>query len=140
MLKEFREFAVKGNMLDLAIGVIIGGAFGKIIDSIVKDLIMPIPAMMGGASFANLYVNLKVPAGVDPSAFHSVAEANKAGIVTWNYGSFITEIINFLIIAFCLFLIVKAVNKMKRNEPEPEPAPPAEDIVLLTEIRDLLKK
>lgn len=139
MFKEFKEFAIKGNMLDLAIGVVIGAAFGKIIDSIVKDLILPIPAMFGGASFTNLYVNLKVPSGVDPAAFHTVAEANKAGIVTWNYGSFITEVINFLIIAFCLFIIVKGANKM-RKPVEDAPAAPAEDVVLLTEIRDLLKK
>ena len=140
MLKEFKEFAIKGNMLDLAIGVIIGGAFGKIVDSLVKDVIMPITAMFGGGSFANLYMNLKVPDGVNAAAFHSVEEANKAGIVTWNYGSFITEIINFLIVAFCLFLIVKAANKLRKPAPEPEAPPTPEDVVLLTEIRDLLKK
>lgn len=138
MLKEFKEFAMKGNMLDLAIGIIIGGAFGKIVDSLVKDLIMPIPGMLGGVDFTNMFAVLK--AGKDgATTYPTLKAAGDAGAVTLNYGSFITEIIQFLIIAFCLFMIVKAINKMKK----PEDAAPAEtpaDVVLLTEIRDLLKK
>lgn len=138
MLKEFKEFAVKGNMLDLALGVIIGGAFGKIVDSLVKDIIMPIPGMLGGTDFSNMFAVLK--AGKDGATkYDSLKAAAEANAVTWNYGAFITEVINFLIIAFCLFMIVKAVNKMRAPAPV-EPGPPADDVVLLTEIRDLLKK
>lgn len=138
MLKEFKEFALKGNVLDLAIGVVIGGAFGKIIDSAVADLIMPIPGMAGGTDFSNMFVVLK-PGKDGSSTFTTVKQAVEAGAVTLNYGSFITALINFLIIAFFLFLVVKAANKM-RKPAEEAPAPaPAEDVVLLTEIRDLLK-
>ena len=139
MLKEFREFAMKGNMIDLAIGVILGGAFGKIIDSLVTDLIMPSPGMLGGVDFTNMYAVLK-PAKDGTSTFATLADATKAGAVTLNYGAFITVAINFLIVAFCLFLVVKAKNKMRQPEAAPEAALPAEDVVLLTEIRDLLKK
>lgn len=129
---------MKGNMLDLAIGVVLGGAFGKIIDSLVKDVIMPLPGMMGGVDFTNMFVVLK-PAKDGTSTFATLADATKAGAVTLNYGSFVTVLIQFLIVAICLFLVVKAVNKMRKPEVVPDPAP-AEDIVLLTEIRDLLKK
>ncbi|HKU95824.1 MAG TPA: large conductance mechanosensitive channel protein MscL [Vineibacter sp.] len=137
MLKEFKEFAMKGNVLDLAIGVIIGAAFGKIIESFVGDIIMPIIGMFGTVDFSNLYAVLKgsVPSGA------SLADAKKAGVVL-GYGNFITIAINFLIIAFALFMVVKAVNRMKRQEEAAPAAPPAptRDQELLGEIRDLLKK
>ena len=141
MLKEFREFAMKGNVIDLAIGVIIGAAFGKIVESLVADIIMPIIGMFGTVDFSNMYVVLKgaVPTGA------SLAEAKKAGVVL-GYGSFITLAINFVIIAWALFLVVKGINRMKRKEetaapaPAAAPPPPTPDQELLTEIRDLLKK
>jgi large conductance mechanosensitive channel len=139
MLKEFRDFAVKGNVVDLAIGVIIGAAFGKIVESLVGDIIMPLFAMFGTVDFSNMYVVLtgKVAAGL------SLADARKAAVV-WGYGNFITVAINFTIVAFALFLLVKGINRMRARaaaEAAPAPAPqdPA-DIKLLTEIRDLLKK
>jgi len=138
MLKEFKEFAMKGNMLDLAIGVVLGGAFGKIIDSLVTDVIMPIPGMLGGVDFTNMFAVLK-PGKDGTSIFATLADATKAGAVTLNYGAFITVAINFLIVALCLFVVVKGVNKMRKPIVAPE-APLAEDVVLLTEIRDLLKK
>lgn len=129
MLKEFKEFAFKGNVVDLAVGVIIGGAFGKIVTSLVNDIIMPIIGMiLGGISFVDLKYII-TPA--DEAA--GVAEA------AIYYGQFIQNIVDFLIIAFCIFLMVKAVNSTKKKVEE-APAKPAEDIVLLTEIRDLLKK
>ena len=140
MLKEFREFAVKGNVVDLAIGVIIGAAFGKIVESLVADIIMPLIGMFGTVDFSNMYVVLK--GTVAPGL--SLAEARKAAVV-WGYGNFITIAINFLIIAFALFLVVKGINRIRRQEaaepkpPAPAPEDPA-DIKLLTEIRDLLKK
>ena len=137
MLKEFKEFAMKGNVLDLAIGVIIGAAFGKIIESFVGDIIMPIIGMFGTVDFSNLYAVLKgsVPSGA------SLADARKAGVVL-GYGNFITIAINFAIIAFALFLAVKGINRMKRREEAAPEAPPAptRDQELLGEIRDLLKK
>ncbi len=134
---EFKEFALKGNVMDLAVGVIIGGAFGKIIDSAVKDLIMPIiNAILGGQiDFANKYWVLagKVPDGA------SLAEAQKAGtVLAW--GNFVTISINFVILALVIFWMVRTMNKMKREAPPAPPAAPAEDVVLLREIRDALKK
>lgn len=141
MFKEFREFAVKGNMIDLAVAVIIGGAFAKIIDSLVKDVIMPpIGLALGGVDFANMFKVLKE--GVPPGPYATPADALKAGAVTWNYGLFVNTVINFLIVAFCIFMVVKAINRMKRAQaaaPAP-PAGPTKDQELLTEIRDLLKK
>jgi large conductance mechanosensitive channel len=137
MLKEFREFALKGNMVDLAIGVIIGGAFGGLVNSIVADLLMPIIGVItGGIDFSNLYVQLS-----GTPVVNDLAAARKAG-ATLAYGNFITLSINFLIIAFVLFLVVKALNRMKKQEAVAPSAPPAPaaDILLLTEIRDLLKK
>ena len=121
MWTEFKEFAVKGNALDLAIGVIVGAAFGSIVTSLVKDIIMPpISVVTGGLDFSNKFVVLK--AGKDgASSFTNVADAIKAGAVTWNYGNFITLLINFLIVAFCIFLVVKAVNKLNRPEPASDP-------------------
>ena len=139
MLKEFKDFALKGNVLDLAIGVIIGAAFGKIVDSLVKDIIMPpIGLLMGGRDFNNMFTVLKEGATAGPYA--TVEAATKAGAVTLNYGMFINTIIVFMIVAFALFLLVKAYNQAKKSEPPAPPAAPPEDVVLLREIRDALKK
>lgn len=138
MLKEFREFAMKGNMLDLAAGVIIGAAFGTIITSLVNDILMPpIGMLLGGLDFSNLFLVLKqAPGGVGD--FHTAAEAAKAGAVTLNYGIFINAVINFLIVAFCIFMVIKSMNRFKKAEAEAPAAPPKSE-VLLEEIRDLLK-
>jgi large conductance mechanosensitive channel len=137
MLKEFKEFALKGNVIDLAIGVVIGAAFGKIVDSLVSDIIMPIiGAILGGLDFSNYFIRLS-SAVTAPS----LVEAKKQGAVL-AYGSFLTVAVNFIIIAAVLFMVVKAINTLKRKEaaaPAP-PAPPAEDVVLLGEIRDLLRQ
>ncbi|CAN5566951.1 large-conductance mechanosensitive channel protein MscL [soil metagenome] len=124
MFKEFKEFAVKGNALDLAIGVIIGAAFGSIVTSLVKDILMPpIGVITGGLDFSNKFLVLKeAPNG---AMFATPADALKAGAITWNYGNFISLIINFLIVAFCVFLLVRAINKMKR--PAPTAAPVSKD-------------
>lgn len=129
-IQEFKEFAMKGNVVDMAVGVVIGGAFGKIVSSLVGDIIMPIVGVLtGGVNFTDLKITLKEAVGEIPA-------------VTINYGSFIQVIIDFLIIAFCIFVVIKALNKLKKEKPaEPEaPAEPSEDIKLLSEIRDLLKK
>lgn len=135
MISEFKEFINKGNVMDLAVAVIIGGAFGKIIDSLVNDLIMPaIGAVTGGLDFSNYFTAL------DGKTYATLADAKKAGGATLAYGSFLTVVINFVLLAFCVFLIVKAINASKKAEvPAPAPVTPA-DVVLLTEIRDLLKK
>jgi large conductance mechanosensitive channel len=134
---EFKEFAVKGNVMDLAVGVIIGGAFGKIVDSTVNDLIMPLVGkVVGGLDFSNYYIALS---GQDPTL--PLAEAKKIGAV-FAYGNFMTVALNFVILAFIIFLMIKQINRLK-NEAPPAPAAPAptpEDIVLLREIRDSLKK
>lgn len=138
MLKEFKEFAMKGNMLDMAIGIVIGAAFGAIIGSLVDDVIMPpIGLLLGGADFSQLFVVLK-----GEGDFATIDQAKEAGAVTWNLGLFINAIIKFVIIALALFFVVRAVNAMRKQEEEApaEPAAPPEDVVLLTEIRDLLKK
>jgi len=138
-IKEFKEFAIKGNVIDLAVGVIIGGAFGKIIDSLVNDLVMPlISALIGKPDFSSLYVVLK---GVVPDGL-PLAEARKvAGTSIFAYGNFITVAINFLLLAFVIFLFVKGINSLKRKEAAATPPPaPTMDQTLLTEIRDLLKK
>ncbi len=134
---EFKEFAVKGNVVDLAVGVIIGGAFGKIVDSVVNDLIMPLVGkVVGGLDFSNYYVAL-----AGQAAGLTLADAKKQGAV-FAYGSFITVALNFAILAFIIFLMIKQINRLKREEPAAPPAPAAtpEDIVLLREIRDSLKK
>jgi large conductance mechanosensitive channel len=141
MMQEFREFAVKGNVIDLAVGVIIGSAFGKIVTSIVEDIIMPIVgAIFGNFDFTNLYIALgKVPEGSAPT----LAALKEAGVPTLAYGSFITVAINFTILAFIIFMMVKQVNRLKRDVPPAPSAPPAlvpEDVVLLREIRDSLRK
>ena len=137
---EFKEFALKGNVVDLAVGVIIGGAFGKIVDSAVKDLIMPIANLVTGGQidYANKYLVLSgnVPAGA------SLIEAQKVGNV-FAYGNFVTIAINFTILAFVIFMMIKQINRLKRAEPAPAPAapPPApEDVLLLREIRDALTR
>jgi large conductance mechanosensitive channel len=143
VLKEFKEFAVKGNMLDMAVGIIIGAAFGTIIKSLVDDVIMPpIGMMLGGVDFKEFFILLSDPAAAAPYA--TLAAAQEAGAVTINYGLFINALISFLIVAFAVFMVVRSFNKMKREEEEvveeapAEPEPSAEE-VLLTEIRDLLK-
>jgi large conductance mechanosensitive channel len=125
MFKEFKEFAIKGNAVDLAVGVIIGAAFGSIVTSLVKDILMPpISVLTGGLDFSSKFVVLK--AGVNGATnFATPAEAVAAQAITWNYGNFVTLIINFLIVAFCIFLLVKAMNKMKR--PSPNEAPVSKD-------------
>lgn len=133
-MTEFKEFAVKGNVMDLAVGVIIGGAFGKIVDSVVGDLIMPIVGkIFGGLDFNNYFIPL---AGQTAT---TLAEAKKAGAV-FAYGSFLTVLLNFIILAFIIFLMIKQMNRLKREAPPPAPAAPPEDVVLLREIRDALKK
>ena len=116
MWKEFKEFAIKGNAVDLAVGVIIGAAFGSIISSLVKDIIMPpISLLTGGLDFSNKFVVLRdAPGG---GTFTTIADATKAGAITWNYGNFVTLIVNFIIVAFCIFLLVRALNRMKRPKP-----------------------
>ena len=140
MLQEFKDFAVKGNVIDLAVGVIIGGAFGKIVDSVVADLIMPlVGAVIGKLDFSNLYVVLgNIPPGTDAT----LAALKKAGVPVFAYGNFITVGVNFAILAFIIFLMVKQINRLKKEAPAPE-APPAatpEDVLLLREIRDSLRK
>ena len=136
MLKEFREFALKGNVVDLAIGVIIGAAFGKIVDSMVGDMIMPLIGALGNVDFSNYFLALN--SGIDATV---LADAKKQGaVLAW--GNFVTVIINFTIIAFVLFMVVKGINKLKRQPPAAPavpPEPPA-DVKLLTEIRDLLSR
>lgn len=139
-VKEFKEFAIKGSVMDLAVGVIIGGAFGKIIDSVVNDLIMPlISAIVGSVDFSNMYVVLKgsVTEGL------ALVDARKVpGAVVFAYGNFITVAINFLLLALAVFMLVKGINSMKRKQEEVAAAPagPTKEEALLTEIRDLLKK
>jgi large conductance mechanosensitive channel len=131
---EFKEFAIKGNVIDLAVGVIIGGAFGKIVDSIVGDLIMPLVGkVLGGLDFSNYFIPLAGQAATN------LADAKKAGAV-FAYGSFITVAINFVILAFIIFMMVKQINRLKKEAPAPAPAAPPEDVVLLREIRDSLKR
>ena len=135
-ISEFKEFAMKGNVMDMAVGVIIGGAFGKIVSSLVNDVLMPlIGKLTGGVSFVDLFVNL------GDGNYSTLAAAKEAGAAVLAYGQFIQNIIDFIIIAFCIFLMIKGMNKMKKEKPaEPEaPAGPTQE-ELLTEIRDLLKK
>jgi large conductance mechanosensitive channel len=137
---EFKDFAMKGNVVDLAVGVIIGAAFGKIVDSIVKDLIMPIVGkIFGGLDFSNYYILLSNPPA-DYKGAMNYADLTKAGLPVFAYGNFITIAINFIILAFIIFVMVKQVNKMKKEAPPAPPAAPAEDVLLLREIRDALRK
>jgi large conductance mechanosensitive channel len=136
-VSEFREFATKGNVVDLAVGVIIGGAFGKIVDSLVGDVIMPIVGrIFGGLDFSNYFLPLSGQTAT------TLIEAKKAGAV-FAYGSFITVMVNFIILAFIIFVMVKQINRLKRSQPPAPPAPPAptpEDVLLLREIRDALAR
>ena len=140
---EFKEFALKGNVMDLAVGVIIGGAFGKIVDSLVKDMIMPIVGkIFGGLDFSNYFVLLANPPA-DYKGAMTYADLTKAGVPLFAYGNFITVAVNFIILAFIIFMMVKQMNRLKRDEPAAPPAPPPptpEDVVLLREIRDALKR
>ncbi len=134
MLKEFKEFAIKGNVVDMAVGLIIAGAFGKIVSSLVADVIMPVVAMaMGGVNFSDLYINL------GDKEYESMAAAVEAGAPIIKHGAFIMTIIDFVIIAFCIFIIVKKLMASKKEEEEAPAEPPANE-VLLAEIRDLLQK
>ena len=136
-IKEFKEFAMKGNVMDMAVGVIIGGAFGKIVTSLVSDVLMPIISVAtGGIDFTNLFVNLS-----DDVKYKTLAEAQEAGASVFAYGQFIQNIIDFIIIAFCIFLMIKGMNKLNRKKEEPAPEAPKGPTQeeLLTEIRDLLK-
>jgi large conductance mechanosensitive channel len=137
---EFKEFAMKGNVMDLAVGVIIGGAFGKIVDSAVNDLIMPIVGrIVGNVDFSNMYLKLAdAPAGTADT----LEALRKAGVPVFAYGSFITILINFIILAFVIFLMIKQMNRLKREAPAEAPPAPVtpEDVILLREIRDSLKK
>ena len=140
MFKEFKEFAVKGNVMDLAVGVVIGGAFGSIVTSLVKDVIMPpIGLIVGKVDFNQQFTILKE--GKTPGPYSTIEEAHKVGAVTLNYGAFLNTILSFLIVAFSVFLVVKAINKLKRKEAEtPAPAALSKQEELLTEIRDALLK
>ncbi|TAG28192.1 MAG: large conductance mechanosensitive channel protein MscL [Burkholderiales bacterium] len=140
MMQEFKDFALKGNVMDLAVGVIIGAAFGKIVDSLVKDMIMPVVGyIFGGLNFTEKYIVLSAPSkAVEGAATYE--SLTKAGANLLAYGNFITILINFIILAFIIFQMVKFMNKLKKAEPAAAPAAPAEDVVLLREIRDSLKK
>ena len=139
-IKEFKEFAMKGNVMDMAVGVIIGGAFGKIVTSLVSDVLMPlIGKMTGGINFTDLFVNL------GEGSYKTLAEAKEAGAAVFAYGQFIQNIIDFLIVALCIFLMIKGMNKLNKKKEEPAPAEPEApkgptQEELLAEIRDLLKK
>ncbi|HSH68362.1 MAG TPA: large conductance mechanosensitive channel protein MscL [Deferrisomatales bacterium] len=136
MISEFKTFAMRGNVMDMAVGIIIGGAFGKIISSLVGDVIMPpIGKLMGNVDFSNLFINL------GDGSFDSLAAAKAAGAATVNYGVFINTVLDFVIVAFAIFMLIKAMNSAKKKEeakPVAPPAPPAQEL-LLSEIRDLLK-
>ncbi len=137
MLEEFKKFAMRGNVVDMAVGIIIGAAFGKIVSSFVSDVLMPpIGMLLGGVDFSDLFVNL------GDTAYESLALATEAGAPVIAYGKFINTVLDFLIIAFAVFMAVKAMNSMKRKEEEKpaEPSKPSEEVVLLTEIRDALKR
>ncbi len=138
MLQEFKDFAVKGNVMDLAVGVIIGAAFGKIVDSVVGDLIMPVVGrVVGGLDFSSFFIALKA---VPPDVAMNLDALKKAGIPVFAYGSFITILLNFIILAFIIFMLVKWINKLKSEAPAPEAPATPEEVVLLREIRDSLRK
>ena len=140
MMGEFREFALKGNVIDLAVGVIIGAAFGKIVDSLVKDLIMPVVSrIFGGLDFSNWFIMLaSPPAGYNgPMTYEALT---KAGVPLLAYGNFITVALNFVILAFVIFLMVRQINRLKRQTPPPPPAAPPEEVLLLREIRDAVRR
>lgn len=134
MLKEFRDFAMRGNVIDLAVAVIIGAAFGKIVTSLVNDIVMPpIGLLLGGADFTDLFITLQ------GERHESLVAAQEAGAVTLNYGVFVNTVIQFLVIAFAIFIVIRQINKLKKQEKEAAPPAPPRQEVLLEEIRDLLK-
>lgn len=138
MLKEFKEFAMRGNVMDMAIGIVLGGAFGKIVASFVKDILMPpVGMLLGGVDFTQLYLVLK-----GSGTYATLEAAKEAGAVTINYGAWIATVVDFIIIAFVIFMVIRQMNKMKKKEEEAPAAPPApsKEETLLGEIRDLLKK
>lgn len=142
MFKEFKEFAMKGNVVDMAVGIVIGAAFGTIVKSLVSDVLMPpIGLLLGGVDFSNFFILLKEGAAA-AAPYAALADAQAAGAVTVNYGVFFNSIISFIIVAFALFMVIKGMNRMKRQEEEkPAEAPkPAEEVLLLREIRDALKR
>lgn len=134
MVQEFKEFAAKGNAFDLAVGVVLGAAFGRIVTSLVDDVLMPpVGYLFGGVDFTNLFWTL------GPGEYATLEAAKEAGAATINYGSFLQAIVSFLLVAFALFLLIRTMNRLRREKEEPAPAPaPAEDVVLLREIRDAL--
>ena len=136
MLNEFKKFAMRGNVVDMAVGIIIGAAFGKIVSSLVKDVIMPpIGMLMGNVDFSNLFINL------GDAEFASLAAAQEAGAATINYGVFLNTVLDFVIVAFAIFVLIRSINKLQKQEEEKpkEPPKPSDEVVLLTEIRDSLK-
>ncbi|HEY8353573.1 MAG TPA: large conductance mechanosensitive channel protein MscL [Methylophilaceae bacterium] len=139
MLKEFKAFAMRGNVVDMAVGIIIGAAFGSIVKSLVDDVIMPpIGLLLGNVDFSDLFLVLKE--GATPEPYATLAAARDAGAVTLNYGLFVNALVSFLIVAFAVFLLVRAINRLKAEEPPAPPPETPEDILLLREIRDALKK
>jgi len=138
MLKEFKEFAMRGNVVDMAVGIIIGAAFGRIVSSFVNDVVMPpLGLLIGGLDFSNLFLNLS------GGAYDSLAAAEEAGAPVVKYGVFINNVLDFLIVAFVIFLAIKGMNKLKREQeaaPPPPPPGPSDEVKLLTEIRDALKQ
>lgn len=137
MLEEFKKFAMRGNVIDLAVGIIIGAAFTAIVNSLVNDVLMPpLGLAIGGIDFSDFFITLKGTGG-----YATLDQAKAAGAVTLNYGLFLNSIIKFLIVAFAVFILVKQINRLQRSEAEKPapPAPPPQDVVLLTEIRDILK-
>jgi len=139
MLKEFKEFAMRGNVVDMAVGIIIGAAFGRIVTSLVNDIIMPpIGLLMGNMDFSNLFIAL------DGERYASLAEAEAAGAPIVKYGLFVNNVLDFLIVAFAIFMVIRGMNKLRRKQEEkpaeePAPAPPSAEVQLLTEIRDALR-
>lgn len=137
MMSEFKDFAMRGNVIDMAVGIVIGGAFGKIVSSFVSDILMPpIGKLLGGVDFTQLFINLS------DTSYESLALAQEAGAPTINYGNFIQTTLDFIIIAFAIFMVIKAMNSMKKKEEEApaEPPKPSDEVLLLQEIRDSLKK
>jgi large conductance mechanosensitive channel len=137
MLKEFREFAIKGNMIDMAVGLVIGAAFGAVVKSLVDDLLMPVVSgLIGAPDFSNLFLVLRNPTG---AVYASVKAARDGGAVVLAVGLFVNTVISFLLVAMALFVVVKGVNRLRREQPEAPPAPPSAEATLLGEIRDLLR-
>ena len=137
MLQEFKNFAMRGNVVDMAVGIIIGAAFGKIVSSLVSDIIMPpIGMIMGNVDFSQLFIN------ISGGEYATLAAAQEAGAATINYGMFINTVLDFVIVAFAIFMVIRGMNNMKKKEEEKpaEPAKPSEEVILLQEIRDALKK